>query len=71
MLLATQISHGAKEQPTGVRKGFQACGYSLSLLFITAVFRLFHCVNIIHNGKGLKKNSEFQEIQILKVFLCL
>lgn len=52
---------------TGVRKAFQACGCSLALLFITVVLSLFHCVNIIQNRKGLKRNSVFQEIQILKV----
>lgn len=58
----------SKEQLTGVRKGFQACNCSLALLFITVVFRLLHCVNIIYNQKNLKKNSVFQEIQLLKVF---
>lgn len=58
----------SKETLTGVRKGFQACGCSLALLFIAVVLSLFHCVNIIQNRKGLKKNSVFQEIQIPKVF---
>lgn len=34
MLVAIQISHGAKEWLTGVRKGFQACGYSLALYLL-------------------------------------
>lgn len=61
VLLAIQISNGAKEQPNGMRKGFQAHGYSLALLFITAVLRLFHCVNIIHNRKSFKKNLYFKK----------
>lgn len=71
VLLAIQISHGAKEQLTSVRKEFQACGYSLALLFIAVVLRLFHCFYIFYNRKGFKKNPVFKKFRYWRYSLLI